>query len=94
MIVKILGILDIIIGISFAIFGVFHFYLFAGFLVLIGFILLIKGVVFLIGGSFASMLDILCAIIILTASAVSVPLIIIILVALYLLQKGIFSLVS
>jgi len=93
MFVKLLGILDIFIAVCFWIFGVFH--VFPGkFIMILGIILLAKGIIFIIGLSVASIIDIVCAIIIIIASAVNVPLVMTVLVALFLVQKGLFSLFS
>ncbi len=93
MLVKLLGILDIFIAVCFWIFGVFHI-LPEKFIMILGIILLVKGVIFIIGLSIASIIDIVCAIIIIIATSVNVPLVMIVLVALFLVQKGLFSLLS
>ena len=93
MIIKILGVLDIFIGICFWIFGVFNL-LPKSFILLLGLFLLAKGVVFITGLSFASFLDILAAVLIIIASSVAFPLVVIIIISLFLIQKGAFSLMS
>lgn len=95
MIVKILGIIDILTGLLFWMFGIFG----VGnkeFVLLLGMIVLIKGVVFIVGGDVISVLDIISGgIVMLSGSPGSgVPKIIVIIVSLFLLQKGGFSLVS
>ena len=93
MFVKLLGILDIFIAVCFWIFGVFHIFP-EKFITILGIILLIKGIIFIIGLSIASIIDIVCALIIIIAASVNVPLVMTVLVALFLLQKGLFSLAS
>ena len=93
MLVKLLGILDIFIAVVFWIFGVFHV-IPGKFLTVLGIILLVKGVIFIIGLSVASIIDIACALIIIIAGSVTVPHVMIVLVSLFLVQKGIFSLLS
>ena len=93
MLVKLLGVLDIFIAICFWIFVVLGV-IPKSFIMALGIILLIKGLVFIIGLSVASILDIICALIIIIASAIEVPHVVSIIAALFLVQKGIFSLVS
>jgi len=94
MIIKILGILDIFLGLSFWIFVVFNLQNFSGFVLLLGLFLLAKGIVFITNFSIASILDILSSIIIIIGSSTQLPLIVVIIVSIFLLQKGIFSLVG
>jgi len=95
MIIKILGILDIFIGMVFWIFGIFHI-IPNNFILLLGLFLLAKGVIFVFGLSIVSFLDIISAIIIITASAseIIMPKIVVILIAIFLIQKGVFSLLG
>ncbi len=95
MIIKILGILDIFIGIVFWLFGIFNI-IPSSFIFIIGLFLLIKGIVFIFGLSIVSALDIVSGIIIMAASATSIvmPNLVIILIAIFLIQKGIFSMLS
>jgi len=91
MFVKILGILDIFIAVCFWLFGNFH--LFPGkFIFALGVILFLKGLIFIIGFSFVSILDIIFGIIIAVSSSITLPAWAAIIIALFLLQKGIFSL--
>lgn len=60
----------------------------------VGILLLVKGLFFLIFGDFATIFDIICAVIILISLAVSMPLILMIIIGVFLLQKGIISVVS
>ena len=91
MIVKALGILDVFIAVCFWIFGVFGFDIMKGFILILGLILLVKGIIFIMGFSISSFLDIVCALVIIASVSVNVHMIIVFIVAIYLLQKGIFS---
>ena len=93
MIVKALGILDIFIAVCFWIFGILNV-LPERFILILGFILLIKGLVFIWGMSVASALDIIIGVIVIISTAVAMPKVMVALIALFLLQKGIFSLLS
>jgi hypothetical protein len=97
MLVKLFGIFDLIIAIIFflnnnldKIGGWFpdRIVLYAGIY------LLIKGIFFILTLDFASLLDIICAIIIIASIYTPVSLIISAIVIILLLQKGFFSLVS
>lgn len=94
MILKVLGILDIFIGICFWIFGIFQISFLNQFIFILGILLLIKGVIFMTQLSLASILDIVAALIIISSASVIMPKIVIIIIGLFLLQKGIFSLLS
>jgi hypothetical protein len=96
MIVKVLGGIDILAGLLFWLFGIMGFGS-REFLLLLGLILLIKGIIFMISMNIISLLDILVgAIIMMSASdsGVVMPKIVVIIVSLFLLQKGLFSLVG
>ncbi len=95
MIIKFLGILDIIVGSVFWLFGIFHI-IPGSFVLILGLFLLAKGVVFITGLSITSFLDIISAIIIIIASAsdIVMPKLVVILIAIFLIQKGIFSMLS
>lgn len=93
MIIKLLGILDIFIAICFWIFGIFG-WISNSFILLLGLFLLVKGIVFITGLSFASILDILASVIIILGSSYELPNIAIIIISLFLLQKGIMSLLN
>ena len=90
MLVKILGILDIFIAVCFWLFGVLNIFN-KGFILALGLILLAKGLVFVIGLNIMSILDIICGGLIILATFVTFPHIVVILMVLFLLQKGIFS---
>ena len=90
MIVKILGLLDILTGLSFWLFFFYNF-IPESFLVFFAFLLLIKGASFLILEQIASIGDVISALVIFLALYVILPEIIVIIITLYLLQKGAFS---
>jgi len=94
MIIKILGVLDIIVAMSFWLFGVLDIQMMSGFIMLMGLFLLVKGIVFLTGLSITSVFDIISAIIIISSVSINMPFIVVIIVSLFLIQKGVFSLVS
>ena len=93
MIIKLLGVLDIFIAILFWLFGVFGA-IPSKFILFLGMILLIKGIIFITGLSITSFLDIFSAILILISTATKLPILVIALITLFLLQKGIFSLMN
>ena len=93
MLVKLLGILDIFTAIVFWIFIVFDI-LPRNFIMALGIILLVKGLIFVLGFSVASILDVVCAIIIIIASSINIPHAVGVITALFLIQKGLFSLAS
>lgn len=93
MIIKILGILDIFIGACFWLFGIFDI-IPSSFILILGLLLLVKGIVFITGLSVTSFLDIISAGIILLGISIALPKIIVIIVAIFLIQKGIFSLLG
>lgn len=93
MLIKILGILDIFIGLCFWLFGIFNI-IPSSFILILGLFLLVKGIIFITGLSVTSFLDIICAVIIITGSSIVLPKIVVILVAIFLIQKGIFSLLG
>ena len=92
--IKILGLLDIFVAVVFWIFMVFNIQSWSGFVLLLGLFLLVKGIVFITQLSLASILDIISSIAIITASSFELPVIVVVIVSLFLLQKGIFSLLS
>ena len=95
MIIKILGILDIFVGICFWLFGIFHI-LPDSFILILGLFLLAKGIIFVTSLNVVSVLDIISAGIIISATAAEIvmPNLVVIIVTLFLLQKGIFSMLS
>jgi len=91
MIIKILGVLDIFIGLCFWLFGIFNI-IPSSFILILGLFLLVKGFIFITGLSVTSFLDIISGVVIILASSMSFPNLVIILVAIFLIQKGVFSL--
>lgn len=93
MIIKILGITDIFIAMCFWIFGIFNI-IPDKFILFLGLFLLIKGLIFSIKINVTSVLDILSAAVIILSTMMPMPRFIVIIVTLFLVQKGIFSLLS
>lgn len=93
MIVKILGVLDILAALFLWLFHFFHI-IPEEIILILAFYLLAKGVVFLISKDIASMLDVLCAVLIFINLQSALPSFIIILISVFLLQKGILSLLA
>jgi len=93
MIIKLLGALDIFIGICFWIFGIFGL-IPESFILILGLFLVAKGIVFITGLSIISFLDIISGIVIVVGSSVVLPKVVVIIISLFLFQKGVFSLVS
>ena len=93
MILKILGILDIITALIFWLFAFFNI-IPSTLLLILAFYLLVKGVVFVISRDVASILDIFCAGIILLSLNFQMPKFITIIIVLFLIQKGVFSLIA
>ena len=86
MIVKILGILDVFIAVCFWLFGVLHIFP-ERFILTLGIILLIKGLVFIVGFSVASFFDIVIGLIVIIASSVTIPHVVIVIAVLILIQN-------
>ena len=94
MIIKILGAIDILTGLLFWLFGILGFGS-KELILLLGMILLIKGIIFISGFSVISFLDIIVGLIIMSSGGgVIMPKVVVIIVCLFLLQKGAFSMVS
>lgn len=96
MVVQILGLIDIITGISFLLNKVFSYigWNFMDFFVKIfAGILLIKGGIFAIGWDFLSIIDVICAIIIFLSLFYTLPIQLVLVISFYLILKGISSLV-
>jgi len=91
--IKLLGSIDIISAIIIWLSAVFDF-IPSPLILLVAFYLLVKGVVFLFSADIASILDIACSIVIFLSLSFHMPVFIMIVVALFLLQKGIFSWLS
>ena len=94
MIIKVLGIIDIFVALCFWVFGIFHLSFMSHFIFILGIILLVKGVIFVTGLSIASILDIIASFIIIGGSSNFLPNFVVIFTSLFLLQKGIFSMLS
>ena len=93
-ILKILGIVDLFIGIIFWLFGIFSLHSWSSFIFLIGLYLLAKGIVFATQLSIASILDIISALLIIYASSNEIYSLLIIIISIFLVQKGIFSMLG
>jgi len=93
MILKILGILDILSAILIWFFGIFHL-IPKEILVVCLLYLLIKGIFFLISADVASTIDVICAFILLMALFYPISKIFFVIISIYLLQKGLFSLAA
>lgn len=91
MITKLLGILDILCAIFLGLFYFFHF-IPVQLMMAAGLYLGAKGAFFLISKDIASIFDVICALVIFTIIAFPVPYPIMMLCCLFLVQKGIFSL--
>ncbi len=94
MLIKILGMIDIFAGLIFWAFGAFGVASLSGLVLLLGFVLLGKGVIFLIGLDFVSVLDVIFGILIIASGSFHMPIVVVIIVSLFLIQKGIFSLLG
>lgn len=93
MILKILGILDILAAVFFWLGGMFHV-IPGGIITILATYLLVKGLIFVISDHIASVMDILIAGAMFLSLAVDLPRVIVFIVTLLLLQKGIFSLAA
>lgn len=95
MITKLFGIADIFIAAIFllSLFGDSGWFPYQ-IVIAAGIILLIKGLLFVVFRDFASMIDVVCSVIILSSVWISIPILLSILVIIFLVQKGIFSLIS
>lgn len=92
MIIKLLGFLDIFTALAFWILIVFN--IGSGIVLFLGLFLLAKGIVFITNLNIASILDIISSVIVIIGSSAHINLIIAIAVSLFLLQKGILSMIS
>jgi len=91
MILKVLGIIDLISAILFWIFATFHV-LPSNLILIIGFYLLIKGTFFLINGGVANVIDIVISLLIFLSIGFTLPWFVVFLITVYLIQKAILSL--
>ena len=93
MIVKVFGALDIFIGIVFILSEILNL-VSGSFVAFLGLFLLLKGVFFVISSQdVISGLDIVCAIFILISIIINLPSLIVWLVTIFLIQKGVLSLI-
>lgn len=94
MVVQLLGLIDIIAGASFlfdSLLSYLHLSFLDFFVKIFGAALLIKGGVFAIGLDFMSILDVICAIIILASLFYAIPIQFVLIISAYLILKGIAS---
>ncbi len=91
MLIKILGILDILTAISFWIFSIFGM-LPSGIVLFFAVYLIVKGIIFLISLNIASVLDIIIALVMFLSLSVHIPSAIVVIFTFILIQKGIISL--
>jgi hypothetical protein len=89
--IKILGTIDLITAILFWIFMVFDLTGLTQIITFLGIFILVKGIVFATTADIASALDIISGLVIITASSFNVHILLVIIVAIYLGQKGLFS---
>jgi len=98
MLIKILGVIDILAGIIFWLSGFFKLIKFnlipSELIFVFGILILAKGLIFIFGLSLTSFLDIISGAVLLLAIITEMPLIIISLVSLFLIQKGVLSFVN
>ena len=88
---KILGTIDLITAILFWSFMVLDITGLSQIITFLGIFLLVKGIVFATTADIASVLDIISALIIIVGSSFNMHIILVIIVAIYLAQKGLFS---
>lgn len=93
MVVKVLGALDIFVGVVFILSEILNL-VSGSFVVFLALFLLLKGIFFIVSDTdIISFLDVICGIIILLSAIVVMPSLIVYLVSIFLVQKGIFSLI-
>jgi uncharacterized membrane protein len=94
MIIKILGILDIVVGLLFWVYGIFHVESLEGIIFILGLFLLVKGLVFISTMDIASAFDVVFGILIIIGISIMLPKVLVIIISIFILQKGIFSMLS
>ena len=94
MLIKLLGFLDIVSAVIFFINNTVFHLLPTSIVLLVAIYLLIKGIIFVLSADFASIIDIICGIIIISSAFFILPKLIAVIIAVYLVQKGIFSMLS
>ena len=93
MIIKIFGVLDLIAAIIFGLSYYFNFIPRTMMFIIAGY-LIVKGAIFLFAMDIASVIDVVCGLIILLSIFISISPLIFIITLIFLIQKGLFSLVS
>ena len=97
MMIKTLGILDLLSALLFFInnaFANFSRFLPSKFLWFAALYLITKGLIFLLSADIASIIDIACGGVIILSIFFALPKLIVVLITLFLVQKGVFSLLS
>ena len=94
MIVRILGGVDIALGVLFWVAMVFNIGYFDPLLLLLSLGIIVKGVVFLMGMDFASAIDVISGFLIIYGLNYGLHLLLVVIVSIFLIQKGVFSLWS
>jgi hypothetical protein len=96
MLVKLLGIIDIVLALLFFINNNFDKsnWFPNKIILIVGIMLLVKGIIFVLMLDFASLIDIACGIIIILSAFMHIHVLLAFIVCIFLIQKGILSLVS
>jgi hypothetical protein len=92
MILKVMGVIDIVLGILFWIAMVFSIGYFDPLILLLSLGIIVKGIVFLMGFDFASAVDVVSGFLIIYGLNYGLHLIIVVIISIFLIQKGVFSL--
>ena len=92
--IKFLGIIDVLIAVIFFVGTFFQIAIFTSFTLFLALILLTKGLLFLFSYDLASGIDVIIAFIIIYATQFTIASFIVVIIPLFLLQKGIVSMVS
>ena len=94
MLIKLLGVLDVMVAILFFANNTFFRFLPTVIVLIIALYLIIKGLIFVLSADVASIIDIICGIIIIASAFSVLPKLVAVIVAIYLVQKGVFSVLS
>jgi len=94
MLIKLLGLLDIFAGLMFWVYGVFGVGSLSGLVLVLGLVLLGKGAIFLIGLDVVSVIDVILGLVIITGSSFEMPIVVVVITSLFLIQKGVFSMMG
>tara|TARA_B100001971_G_C18167875_1_gene525342 strand:- start:946 stop:1215 length:270 start_codon:yes stop_codon:yes gene_type:complete len=89
-----MGTIDIALGVLFWIAMVFSFSYFNPLILLLSLVLIVKGIVFLMGMDFASVVDVISGFLIVYALSYGLHTLIVVIISIFLIQKGVFSLWS